>query len=874
MRRLTLIGLIIASTVATMMAVTRLPSADGQYWDIQDTSTWAQDSGGIATGGRANPFNGFGYLKLEHNQYLRGFGLAHDGERFDSITPILREGIVIDRAIFAPKDTDYLRYIDSFTNATASARVVRVAWGGAAGAFEDGGRVTIATTSNGDRKIDLTDSFVTVMQNARGVENPMAGPSGHGPSAHVLGSKTTGVLTRIGDMYADPFVDAWPGYDPAQIGYVFTLSIKPGETVSLMTFVVKGLSEVYDPRGGFPIPLRDALVVPKSEAVFSEGAPKIPAAGSEIARVSDIARKLVSDPDLRGLSPRQRAQIVNWRLPDATRNASASGSSRPNALTSASRSSNASPPSNASRFSVFEKTVPQLQDALTRGEVTSEDVVREYLRRQAMFDRNGPTFRAMLRLNTRIVADARLRDAERAAGNVRGAFHGIPIAFKDNIDVHGLPTTGGSLALVEHLPRLDSRMAASMIRAGAIVMGKTNLDEFPFGDFGISSVGGTIGNAYDPSLSTAGSSGGSAVSVSTSLVSLAFGTDTCNSLSNPSAFASLATIRTTRGLTSRAGVMPLNTFNDAVGPMAKSVRELAMVLDAVAGTDPEDDATKEADQHIGNDKNPSFTTALDAAALKGARIGVMRQLFVGITGEREAATLMERVITELRTAGASVVDVAIPDLDAQYRAASGSAPGSLKAGWNAYLSRGFSQADKGKEKPLTIDDLLASGKLAPDSARRFERAIAPIPSGDELRAATEKFYAGRERFRQLFVDLMEREQLDVLLYPANQARPHTHEGGLERYGGEPGTCEESAMTGLPQVTVPAGYLGNRYPFGVSFLGRLWADRRVLGIAFAYEQATHHRHPPAPASAPATAPGRPASAAPAPARAGNKTRSRE
>src|SRR6266571_5649994 len=133
-----------------------------------------------------------------------------------------------------------------------------------------------------------------------------------------------------------------------------------------------------------------------------------------------------------------------------------------------------------------------------------------------------------------------------------------------------------------------------MRRAGAVVLGKSNLDEFPFGDFGISTVGGTIGNAYDPSLSTAGSSGGTAVAVSTSLVTLGFGTDTCNSLSNPAAFASLATIRTTRGLTSRAGVMPLNTFNDAVGPLAKSVREVALVLDQVAGVDPEDDATREA----------------------------------------------------------------------------------------------------------------------------------------------------------------------------------------------------------------------------------------------------------------------------------------
>ena len=343
----------------------------------------------------------------------------------------------------------------------------------------------------------------------------------------------------------------------------------------------------------------------------------------------------------------------------------------------------------ATPFTVVEKTVPQIQDALTRGDTTSEDVVREYLARLSLLDRHGPTLRSMLALNPPAIADARALDAERAAGRVRGPMHGIPVVFKDNIDVLGLPTTGGSRALVDHRPRLDSRVAAGMRRAGAVVLGKANLDEFPFGDFGISTVGGTIGNAFDPTLSTSGSSGGTAVAVSTSLATLGFGTDTCNSLSNPAAFASLATIRTTRGLTSRAGVMPLNTYNDAVGPIAKSVRELALVLDQVTGADAEDEATAEADRHIGG----SFTTALDATALKGARVGVMRQLFVGVTGEREAAATMETVVTEIRAAGATVVDVTIPNLDARYVQARGSAPGSLKAGWTSYLTRGAAPGD-------------------------------------------------------------------------------------------------------------------------------------------------------------------------------------
>lgn len=820
------VGLALAAalTLSTLdvHAVTRLPSADGQFWDVQDTSPWAQDSGGIATGGRANPFNGFGYLKIRvrdgsgatlvPNQYLRGFGLARDGgERFDSITPVLEAGILIARAIYAPKESDYLRYVDRYTNITGDDRTIDVAWGGASGAFEDGGLLTVATTSNGDRRIDLTDSFVTVMQNARRAADPLAGPSGHGPSAHVLGNRA-GLLTAVGDMYANPFTDRWPGYDPAHIGYVFTLRIPPGATLALMTFVVKGLSEVYDPRGGFPIPIRDGLVAPKFEAPYAGPDPKIPAPGSEIARVTAVARRLVTAPDLRGLTPLQRAQIANWQP--------ATGPGRD----AASRA-----------FTVVEKSAPEVADALARGDVTTVDVVEAYLARLATYDRHGPTLRSMLALNPGVIAEARRLDAERAAGRTRGPLHGIPVAFKDNIDVLGMPTTGGSLALAGHEPRLDSRVAAGMRRAGAVFLGKTNLDEFPFGDFGISTVGGTIGNAYDPTLSTAGSSGGTAVAVTSSLVTLGFGTDTCNSLSNPASFASLATIRTTRGLTSRAGVMPLNPYNDAVGPIARSVRELALVLDAVTGSDPADEATAEADRHVGE----RFTAALDANALEGARIGVMRQLFVGVTGEREAAAMMENVVAELRAAGASVVDVRITGLDEQYRRARGSAPGSLEDGWNAYLSRGAAPGGR----VLTIEQLLASGKLAPASARRFEDAIRRRLSGPERAAAAKAFYSARDDFRAQFVDLMERDHLDALLYPANQARPATHEGGLARYGEEPGTCEESAMTGLPQVTVPAGLLGGRFPMGVSFLGRLWSDRRVLGLAFAYEQATHHRRPP-------------------------------
>jgi amidase len=806
-----------AVAIAQLQAVTRVPSADGQFWDIQDTSPWSQDSGGIATGGRSNPFNGFGYLKMQvrrsdntllaRNHYLRGFGLHHDGAgRFDSITPVLVKGILVWRSITTSKDTQYLRYVDTFTNTTDEPRVVQVAWGGAVGAFDDGGKAAVATTSDGDREIETQDTFVTMMQNLTGGPNPAGGPSGHGPSAHVMGTRS--LMTGVGDMYGDPFQQRWPGFDPAHVGYVFTIRLPARGKRSLMTFVVKGKSESYDPRGGYPLPFKDALVT--GQAPYAGADASIAQAGSEIAAVTAIARQLAERPDTRGLTPLELFHISNWndlKLPfeDGTPSAE-----------------------------VFEKDVTYLQNAMKYG-LTSTDITREYLARIALYDRNGPTFRSILALNPRAIADARDRDAERAAGKVRGPFHGIPIVYKDNIDAIELPTTSGSLALIDHRPRFDSRVAAGMKRGGAVLLGKANLDEFPFGDFGISTVGGTVGNAYDPSLSTSGSSGGTATAVAASLAALGFGTDTCNSLSNPAGFASLATIRTTRGLTSRAGVMPLNTYNDAVGPMARSVRDVALALDLVTGPDAEDPVTADAAKYISG----SFAAGLDTATLKGKRIGAFRQRFIGFTGEREVAANMERVIKELQSAGAIVVDVAIADYDAKYAAARGAAPGSLRDGWVAYLSRGAKPGDR----VLTLQDLLASGKLAPGSARRFEGALAPTPTGAALDAATNKFYAGRETFRQILVDLMDAQTLDAMLYPANHARPHTHEGGLERYGSEPGTCEESAATGLPQVTVPGGFIGGRYPAGISFLGRMWDDKRLLEIGAAYERATQHRRPP-------------------------------
>ena len=266
--------LLVLVVAAPAAATTALPTKSGEAWDIQDTSAWATDSGAVATGGPSFPFNGFGYLKvrvlgaqgqvLVPTTPLRGFGLAHDGgERFFSVTPVMAGRVAVARGIFAPRATDTLRYFDAFTSFAAEPVTVEVAWGGACGAYEEGGRVAVAATGNGNRTLEADDAFVTVMQNARAVADPAQGPSGHGPSAHVLGSPLSRALVGFGDMYADPFEAHYPGFDPAHIAYLYRLRLAPGETRALVTFVVKGRTEGYDPRGGFPVrqgrPHRPAL---------------------------------------------------------------------------------------------------------------------------------------------------------------------------------------------------------------------------------------------------------------------------------------------------------------------------------------------------------------------------------------------------------------------------------------------------------------------------------------------------------------------------------------------------------------------------------------------------------------------------------------
>jgi len=280
-------------------------------------------------------------------------------------------------------------------------------------------------------------------------------------------------------------------------------------------------------------------------------------------------------------------------------------------------------------FEVHEASITDLQNALAAGRTTSVELVEAYLARIAAYDQRGPALNALIRLNPNARVDAQRMDEERRRGKVRGPLHGIPIIIKDNFDTSDLPTSGGSLALANHQTRDDAFVVRRLREAGAIILAKSNLHELAAGITTISSLGGQTLNPYDPRRCPGGSSGGTGAAIAASFAAVGWGSDTCGSIRIPSAFGSLAGLRPTQGLVSRSGVMPLSHTQDIPGPLARTVRDLAIALDATVGVDSSDTATRVL---VGRG-TPRFTDSLRIDALRGARIGILMSYFTDADGE-------------------------------------------------------------------------------------------------------------------------------------------------------------------------------------------------------------------------------------------------
>jgi Asp-tRNA(Asn)/Glu-tRNA(Gln) amidotransferase A subunit family amidase len=473
-------------------------------------------------------------------------------------------------------------------------------------------------------------------------------------------------------------------------------------------------------------------------------------------------------------------------------------------------------------FDPFEKTIRELQDGMRRKEITSAELVRFYLDRIARYD---PQVNAVLFLNPRALDDARALDAERLRGRARGPLHGIPILLKDNFETKDMPTTGGCLALQGLVPKDDAFQVKRLREAGAVLLGKVNLHELALGLTTVSSFGGQTRNPYDLTRAPGGSSGGSAVAATMNFAAATLGTDTSGSIRIPASHNNCVGLRPSLGLSSRAGIIPFGHTQDTGGPIARTVEDVAVLLDATAGDDPADPSTA-----AGRGKIPrTYTASLKRDALKGGRIGVVRELFGSAADDREVADAVQRGLDEMRKGGATLVDATIPDLAGQLQVSN-----LLSQELKFYLGDYLKQSGA----PVTsVQELLESG-LHHAQLEGFLNAANLIADNYLSSDDYKRRLAAREMLAGTVTGVMDGLRVDVLAYPVVRRIAPVIPGN------QPGTnAGLSAQTGLPAISVPVGLTAGGFPVGVELLGRQFAEPKLIAIAYAFEQATRHRKPP-------------------------------
>jgi len=490
-------------------------------------------------------------------------------------------------------------------------------------------------------------------------------------------------------------------------------------------------------------------------------------------------------------------------------------------------------------FALEEATIAGLQAGMTTGQFTSRSIVDTYVARIESLDRQGPTLRSVIEVNPEAQAIAEQLDRERQQGRIRGALHGIPVLLKDNIDTADrMTTTAGSLALMGSVPAQDSLVARRLREAGAVLLGKANLSEWANirstrSSSGWSARGGQCRNPYILDRNPCGSSSGSGVAVAANLTAVAIGTETDGSIVCPSSANGIVGVKPTVGLVSRAGIIPISHSQDTAGPMTRTVRDGALVLNALAAVDARDPAT----QSPGRETH-DYTAFLDADGLRGVRIGVARSFF---TFHGSVQGVLEAALDAMRTAGAVLIDpveLALPpnvdplELSVLLY--------ELKADLNTYLAAlgpavgvrsladviRFNEENREREMPYFGQELfIEAQEKGPLTDPVYLRNL------ETIRRAT----------RQNGIDaVMDAHRLFAIVAPTGgPAWPTDHVNGDHFTGG---SSSPAAIAGYPNITVPAGQVFG-LPIGLSFFGRPWSEPTLFRIAYAFEQATKHRQPP-------------------------------
>ena len=474
---------------------------------------------------------------------------------------------------------------------------------------------------------------------------------------------------------------------------------------------------------------------------------------------------------------------------------------------------------------VAERSIADEARDMAAGRVTSEGLVKAYLSRIEAYDQKGPALNALITLNPNALNEARALDRERRTTGPRGPLHGVPVIVKDNYSTADLQTTAGTLALLGFVPDRDAFQVRKLREAGAVIIGKSNLHELASGITTVGSAFGAARNPYDPTRTPGGSSGGTAAAVAASFAAAGMGSDTCGSIRVPAAFNNLFGLRPTKGLSSIAGIVPLSTTQDVGGPLARTVADLAVMLDATVGEDPADPAT-----HLPPGvTRPRFMDALAPQALKGARIGVLEPLFGDGQDDAETLKIVRSAIEALQRQGATLVPVVLPELPATLDGSS-----VINAEFREDLAT-YLAANK-TALVRSLDEIVRGGLI--------HTALEPVLTlrvaskgrdSDEYRIALAK----RALLQLMIRRLMDDQKLDALAYPTIR-RPPSRIGDPQAGG----TCQLSASTGFPALSMPAGFTQSGLPAGVELLGRAFDDAKLVSYAYAYEQAAHPRRAPA------------------------------
>ncbi len=490
-----------------------------------------------------------------------------------------------------------------------------------------------------------------------------------------------------------------------------------------------------------------------------------------------------------------------------------------------------------------EQTVGSLRAAMAGGSLTSRALVEAYIERIAALNTSGPMLRAVIEVNPDALAIAEALDRERVAHGPRGPLHGIPILLKDNIDTaDGMETTAGSLALVGAKRAQDAHIAARLREAGAVLLGKANMSEWAnfrstHSSSGWSARGGQALNPYALDRTPCGSSSGSATAVAANLCAVSVGTETDGSILCPASINGVVGIKPTVGLTSRAGVIPISHSQDTVGPFARTVADAAILLGVLEDVDPRDPATQ---------VNPhqtflNYIQYLDADALRGARIGIPREVHTGFSEKADA--VFDTVIETLQSLGAVLVDPANLPSSKEMRASEAELTVLLyefKADLNAYL------ATLGPEAQAhTLEELLAFNRehaaqeMPYFGQELFEMAQEKGPLTDE------EYLAARAECLRLARDegidaVMREHNLDALCMPTSE--PAWKIDLIDGDHSMGGASQPAALAGYPAISVPAGYTFG-LPLGVTFMGQAWSESKLIGFAYAFEQATKVRREP-------------------------------